>query len=311
MAGKLEYHYRITRGIIIIIETWKTYIARKDDLLCRILPGGRLPGFGPVGGIKGLDLDFTVSLAPQAGHLCLEMIFTAFGFDAFTDIGDDLRKTVRTDVRMGVNQDLGVGSEVHELVEDFPDISPLGRPGEQFPVRKGSGTSFSVAVIGVRVKDAFPGQPGHVELPVVYVLPTLQDYRFLPQSQQFEGREHPGRTGSDDDYGLGFRDILVFGNLIRYVRLETMVVGFYLVPVDDIVAGIYGTARYDTGRSGIRECRLIGLRRIDHVDHRVPAEVHHLCCDYPYIIQPEVTADPAGHLKFCHILILLIFNCFC
>ena len=53
------------------------------------------------------------------------MIFPALFFDSEADVLDNLGKPVGPDVRMGIDQDLGVGSEIDKLVKHFLYVSPL------------------------------------------------------------------------------------------------------------------------------------------------------------------------------------------
>ena len=71
--------------------------------------------------------------------------------NAVPDSFDDSRELVCSDMGMGIDKNRAVSSEVHELIEDFPYVSPLGRTGEKFSVREGTGPTFTIAVVGIRI----------------------------------------------------------------------------------------------------------------------------------------------------------------
>ena len=232
------------------------------------------------------------------------MIFTAPGLDALADVLHDFRETVRADVRVGIDENLRACAEVHELVEHLSDVTPLRGAGEELSVGERAGSAFAVAEVGLRIQDSLAGEFRHIELAVAHVLAPLQNDRLEAEGQELEGGEHSGGTGSDDDHGVGVGDILIFRNLVRDVRFKAVVVALDAVAVDHIVAGVDRTFGDHAGRVGVREGRLVGLCRVNHVDDRVAAEVHLSRRDYPHVIRPEVTANPTCHFKFNHILFL-------
>ena len=114
------------------------------------------------------------------------MILAAAFRDEVAHVLDDFRKAVRSDMRTGVYKDLGVGSEMDELVQDFPDIPSLRGTGVEFTVRKGSGATFSETIIGFRIDNPFAGDDSHVCLPPVYIFPPLEDNGPEAEGDQLE-----------------------------------------------------------------------------------------------------------------------------
>ena len=124
------------------------------------IPGGmprgedNLPGL--VDRVTGLYLE-TAGNRDDVRHPAVEMVLSPVLFDAQADILHDSGQLVCPQVRMRVDEDGGIGPEPDELVQHFPDVPPLGRTREQFSVGKRAGTAFTIAVIGIRVDDAFHG----------------------------------------------------------------------------------------------------------------------------------------------------------
>ena len=232
------------------------------------------------------------------------MIFPAPRLDALTDVLDYLRQSVCSDVWVCVDKDLRTRAEVHELIEDFPDVPPLGRAGEEFAVRECAGSTFTVAEIGLRVQNSLTGKFRHVELAVTHILSPFEDNWLEAESQELECGEHSGRTGSDDDHRFGVGDILIFRDFVRDVGLKAVVVALDAVAIDHIVARVNRTFGDHAGSVGVREGRLVGLCRVYHVDHGVATEVHLSRRDDPHVIRPKVSAYSACHFKFDHILFL-------
>ena len=179
-------------------------------------------------------------------HAAVEMVFAPVLLDAQADVLHDGGQLVRPQVRMRVDEDGRVGPEAHELVQDFADVAALGGPGEELSVGESPGAAFAVAVVGVRVDDAFHRQLGHVGLAAVDVLAALQDHGLQAACQELQGGEQAGRAGADDDDRFGGVDILIIREFVRFAGLS-FAVGLYAVSVQDILPGVDGTADDDGG----------------------------------------------------------------
>ena len=66
----------------------------------------------------------------EVRHAAVEMVFAAMFLDAEADVLHDRGQFVRPEVRVRVDEDGGIGPEAHQLVQDLPDVAPLGRAGE-------------------------------------------------------------------------------------------------------------------------------------------------------------------------------------
>ena len=117
---------------------------------------------------------------------------------------------------------------------------------KSFPSEKSPRAAFAVAVIGVRVDDAFHREFGHVGLAAVDILAALQDDGLQAPGQEFQGGEQAGRACADDDDRFGFVDILIVGKPVRFVGFS-LAVRLYTIAVQDVLPGIDGTADNDGG----------------------------------------------------------------
>ena len=179
-------------------------------------------------------------------HAAVEMVFTSVLFDAQADVFNDGGELVRSQVRMRVDQDGRIGPESDELVQHLADVAALGGAGEELSVGERTGSAFAVAIIGVRVDDAFHRQFRHVHLAAVDILSALEDDGLESAGEQLQGREQTGRAGADDHDRFGRMDILIFRQLIRFVGLP-FPIRLHPVAVQDLLPGIDGTAGDDDG----------------------------------------------------------------
>ena len=99
--------------------------------------------------------EITVPMTGNISHPVPEMIFASMRDNAVPDIFHYPRKPVAPDMGMRIHQYRRVGTESHELVQDFPYIPPFCRTRIEFPVRKCTGTAFTETVVGVRIHYAF------------------------------------------------------------------------------------------------------------------------------------------------------------
>ncbi len=204
---------------------------------------------GAVGGGGGGDGDGAVGVAGQIDGAGAEMIFATMLENAFADVLDDGRKTVAADVGMGVDENLRVSPEIHELMQDLTDVAALGGAGEKLAVRESPCAALTEAIIAVRVDNALAGEGRHIEFAGVDILSALQDDGLETAHQKPEGGEHSRRAGSDDDDRFGRGDVLIVFEAIWVAGFASLV-GFDAVSVEDVSAGVDGAA-YDAALTHI------------------------------------------------------------
>ena len=70
-------------------------------------------------------IKLTVRTFHDIGHTRVEMVLASVLDDAFADVLDNHRKSVASDVRMGINEDRFICAETHELMQHLTDVSSL------------------------------------------------------------------------------------------------------------------------------------------------------------------------------------------
>ena len=94
----------------------------EDHLLCGIFHRPGLPGLGRILTVEGLHFKTSVCFPVDVRHPGAEMNLSAVVRDATADVLDHFREPIRADVRMGVDQNSRIGSEVDELMKHFPNV---------------------------------------------------------------------------------------------------------------------------------------------------------------------------------------------
>ena len=98
---------------------------------------------------------------------------------------DDLRKLVRSDVRMRVGQDFWVGAKVNEGLQNLADVSALVAARVKLSVTKSSGPAFAKTVVAVRVNDSLYAYGRDVALSLVGWPSALDDDWLNAALQKF------------------------------------------------------------------------------------------------------------------------------
>ena len=130
------------------------------------------------------------------------------------------------------------GAEADEQVEYHADIAPLGGAGIQLAVGERPGAALAVAVVGIGVDLPLAREPRHVGLAPVHVLTPLEYHGPEPAGDEPQGREEPGRPGSDHGHGPGGMHVRELRQHIGFVLLVGSV-GLVAVAPHGFLAGIY------------------------------------------------------------------------
>jgi hypothetical protein len=96
----------------------------------------------------GADADDGVVANDECVHACGEEDGAAAGEDKIANTLDDEGKSVRADVGVCVDEDVGGGTEVAEGAEDIFDRAAFVRAGVELAVGEGTGTTFAKGVVG-------------------------------------------------------------------------------------------------------------------------------------------------------------------
>ena len=132
------------------------------------------------------------------------------------------REHVAAYVWMGVGKNRLLGAESHQLAQNLLDITSFGRTGVELSVRESTGTTLTEAIVGICIDNALADYGGNVDLSAVNVLSTLENNRFQPFLEQFEGCESASGTSANHDNLRSAVGILVVEDIFarRLVTLQ-------------------------------------------------------------------------------------------
>ena len=227
-------------------------MARSHDNSLRLKGQCRFPVFF----INGSHGDDTVLSPFNVRDSRLKMILSAMLNHTLADIGNKTRKFVRTDVRMSVNENGRISTEVHELMENLPIVPSLRGSRKELAIRESTGSALTVAIIGIRIHDSCPGQLRDIRLTAAYILAALQNHRLEAEGKELQCCKHTCRTGSDDNHRLTGMNILIFRKFILLIRF-IFPVSLHSVTHSYVTSGIYRTMHDMAMRIGIVHRRLI------------------------------------------------------
>ena len=121
------------------------------------------------------DPTHLTTLEDQLLHTAREVHLTTRGDDLLAHTTDDDRELVRTDMWVGIDEDLRVGTEATEDTEDLLHAPTLLATRIELTVREGTRTAFAKAIVRLGVDDARLLQLDEVTTALHDVLPTLYD----------------------------------------------------------------------------------------------------------------------------------------
>ena len=152
------------------------------------------------------------------------MYLTTTVQDGVTHILDDSRQLVRTDMWMGISQDVGRRTMLAEDIQYLLDGATFLGARVEFTVRVGSCPTLAKAVVALGIHLLRLGYLCQVTLAFAYVLATFQHHRTQPQLDESEGSKQATRSGPHHN------DLRSVGD-IGIVRMDVLVVLRHLVDV--------------------------------------------------------------------------------
>src|SRR5690606_9711740 len=91
---------------------------------------------------------YSTRINNQISYPLIEMYFAAVLYNTFPYGGDNLWKLISTYMRTGIDQDIFGSAVLHKYLQHLIGVAALVGPGVKLPVRVGSGTSFTIAIVG-------------------------------------------------------------------------------------------------------------------------------------------------------------------
>ena len=157
---------------------------------------------GKFASVRGGNPSDAASCDQQVVYFCLEMDFATVGDDGLADGFYDVWQEVRSDVRVGIGEDLIRRTVGDEDAVDFRDGAALRGAGVELPVGKSARAALAEAVVRFLDDAAFAKDGREIETPCGGVLAALQNYGLLAQLQAPQCREQTRRPRADDDHAF-------------------------------------------------------------------------------------------------------------
>ena len=187
--------------------------------------------------IRSRQLTFT--LKDQTNHLGLEMHFAATLDDGVAHVFNDAWQLVGTDMRMGICQDIGIGTMLAEYVQNLVYTSPFLASGIEFAVTISTGSTFTETVVALPIYLLSLGNVREVLLAFAHIFASLQHDRTVTQFYQAQGSEEAARSLTHNDNPRSAAHIRVFGMDILVVLRKFVDISTHLqIDEDGALTGI-------------------------------------------------------------------------
>ena len=159
--------------------------------------------------IGTLDATDCIALNEKGGHTGLEMDFTTALQDGLAHVLDDARQAVGSDMGVGIDQNIGVGTMLHEDTKDLLAVATFLAAGVELAVAIGSGSPFPKGVVALGIHALVGTDAGNVLLALVDISPTLYHNGAIPQFDEAEGCEKSTGTGTYHHHRGAVADIVI------------------------------------------------------------------------------------------------------
>ena len=135
----------------------------------------------------------------DAHHPLSESDLTAACHNPLPHRRNDGGQFVRSNVRVGVDEDIGVGPVFHEPAEDLAPSPALLRSRVQFAIGIGPCPPFPETIIRIGIDAALPNEFHEISSSLADRLTALQDYRPDTKFDQSQGAVEPRGAGTHND----------------------------------------------------------------------------------------------------------------
>ena len=195
--------------------------------------------------VDSLHTYHLVALQDEAGHLGLEMHLTATLENGIAHILDDTRQLIGTDMRMGISQDIRIGSMLTEHIQYLIHTTTLLAAGIEFAVAIGTCATLTKTVVALAIHLLGLGDIAEVFLALTHILATLQHHRSVTQFDEFEGSKETARSLSHHDDTRLTAHVGIFRMDILVVLRKLIDIGTHLeIDKDGALAGIDASLEY-------------------------------------------------------------------
>ena len=181
----------------------------------------------------------TFTLKDQTNHLGLEMHFAATLDDGVAHVFNDARQLVGTDMRMGICQDIGIGTMLAKNVQNLVYTSPFLASGIEFAVTISTGSTFTETVVALPIHFLGFGNVRKVLLAFAHIFSPFQYDRTVTQFYQAQRSEEAARSLTHNNNTRSAAHIGIFRMNILVVLRKLIDIGTHLqVHEDGTLAGV-------------------------------------------------------------------------
>lgn len=142
-------------------------------------------------------------------------------------------------MRMGICQDIGIGTMLAEYVQNLIYTSPFLASCIEFAVTISTGSTFTETVVALTIYLLSLGNVREVLLAFAHILASLQHDRTITQFYQAQGSKETARSLTHNDNSRSAAHIRIFGMDILVVLRKFVDISTHLqVDEDGALTGI-------------------------------------------------------------------------
>jgi hypothetical protein len=189
----------------------------------------------------------------EARHLGLEVYLSSITEDGVANGLNDLRKTIGTDMGMGIGQDGGGGSMLTEHPQYLVNGTAFLGAGIEFAVGVGACPTLAETIVALAVHLLGAGDHGQVFLAVMDILSPLQDDGTKAQLDEAQGGEESAGASTDND-NLRTVGHIMIGDGLEEVILD-LLVDIHTeakIDIDGTLTGIDGASQEPNAINALR-----------------------------------------------------------
>ena len=150
--------------------------------------------------VDSLDTYHLVAFDDEGGHLGLEMHLATTVKDGVTHVFYHTRQFVGSYMRMGISQDIGVGSMLAEDIQNLVHTAAFLAAGIQFSIAVGTCSTLTKTVVALGIHLLGLGNIGEVLLALAHVLAPFEHHRTIAQLDESQGSKKTARSLAHHDH---------------------------------------------------------------------------------------------------------------
>ena len=181
----------------------------------------------------------TIAIKNEARHLGLKMYLATTLQNGVAHVLNDTWQLVRTDVWMGISQNIGRCTMLTEHIENLLNRTTLLATGVELAIRIGTCPTLAKAIVALRVYLLRLGNLRQVFLALMHILTTFQDNGSQTQFYQSQGSKQATRTSTHHNDLWFIADIrIVHRDVFIILRLFVDIHAYFQIDKDGALTGI-------------------------------------------------------------------------